>query len=207
MAAAVFVGARPGAGCDTATRGESGVTQLMEHLVVLLHNWISLVPDPFKHCAFSVDTAEAVVAYVYGQEQAKWWGAMDPASLPAVWHGEILDCMTACFFADSAAYDVVAYSNSYMMERDYCWGGICIEPQAHHWQGLLHCKFVAVAAVMGHAIGAEVEFDSQYRSGVVGLVSDDMPNRVVSCHPLPELGYGGVRSHGTADLSVRTVCS
>jgi hypothetical protein len=36
------------------------------------------------------------------------------------------------FFVDLAAYDAVAYSNSYVLERDYGWSGICVEPQAKH---------------------------------------------------------------------------
>jgi len=172
--------------------GGSGVAPRMEHLVAALRNWNALVPDPLKHGAFSVDTAEAVVAHVYGQEQANWWGGIGAASLPAAWHGEILqdwwvvtllDGMTAGFFVDLAAYDAVAYSNSYVLERDYGWGGICIEPQANHWKGLLHRKCVAVAAVVGHAIGAEVEFDNRYGSGHAGVVSDDMPNRDWSRKP------------------------
>jgi hypothetical protein len=169
--------------------GGSGVAPRMEDLVAALRNWNALVPDPLKHGAFSVDTAEAVVAHVYGHCQSYWWEGMGAASLPAAWHGEILqdwwvvtllDAMTGGFFVDLAAYDAVAYSNSYALERDYGWGGICIEPQANHWKGLLHRKCVAVAAVVGHAIGAEVEFDIQYGSGVAGVVSDDMPNRGAS---------------------------
>ena len=67
-----------------------------------------------------------------------------------------------------------------------------LEVSSQHWQGLLHCKCVAVAAVMGHAIVAEVVFDSQYWSGVMGLVTDDMPNRVESLKELDseELHWG-----------------
>jgi hypothetical protein len=152
-------------------------------------NWRALVPDALKHGTFSVEAAEAVVVHVYRQEQAKWWAGIGAASLPAAWHGEILqdwwvvtllDGMTGGFFVDLATYDAVAYSNSYVLERDYGWGGICVEPQAKHWKGLLHRKCVAVAAVVSDATGAAVEFDTQFEEGGAGIVSDDHPNKGAS---------------------------
>jgi hypothetical protein len=164
----------------------AGVAPQEEDLVRALLNWQALVPDALQRGAFSVEAAEAVVAHVYRQEQAKWWASMGAASLPAAWHAEILqdwwvvtllDGMTGGFFVDLAAYDAVAFSNSYVLERDYGWGGICVEPQSKHWKGLLHRKCVAVAAVVGHATGTAVEFDTRNEEGVAGIASDDHPNK------------------------------
>ncbi len=55
----------------------------MEDLVAALRKWTALVPDPLKHGAFSVHTAEAVVAHVYGHYQSYWWGAHIYVSSPS----------------------------------------------------------------------------------------------------------------------------
>lgn len=184
-----------------------------EDLVSALRNWRALAPDALKRGAFSVEAAEAVVAHVYRQQQARWWASVGAASLAAAWHAEILqdwwivtllDGMTGGFFVDLAAYDAVAYSNSYALERDYGWRGICVEPQANHWKGLLHRKCLAVAAVVGHATGAVVEFDSQHGSGVAGVVSDDMPNQGVS-HPGDKTREAHWGSEAPRRVSYRTV--
>lgn len=167
------------------------VQPLEADLVTALRNWRALMPDSSTHDTFNVKTAEAVIAHVYREQQAKWWTNTGAGAVASKWHAEILqdwwvvtlfDGMKGGYFVELAAYDAVAYSNSYVLERDYGWRGICVEPQANHWKGLLHRKCVAVAAVVGDETGGTVEFDSRQGNGVAGVVSDDTPNRV---------GHGG----------------
>ena len=104
---------------------------------------------------------------VYRERTAAWWATVGAQSIAAAWHAELLqdwwvvtlfDGMKGGFFVDLAAYDAVAFSNSHVLERDYAWQGICVEPQAHHWNGLLHRSCTVVAALVGQATGSLVKF-------------------------------------------------
>ena len=103
---------------------------------------------------------------VYRERTAAWWATIGAQSVAATWHAELLqdwwvvtlfDGMKGGFFVDLAAYDAVAFSNSHVLERDYAWQGICVEPQAHHWNGLLHRSCTVVAALVGQATGSLVK--------------------------------------------------
>ena len=50
----------------------------------------------------------------------------------------IFDGKQGGYFIELAAFDAIAHSNSLALERDYGWHGLCVEPNARHWEGLAH---------------------------------------------------------------------
>jgi hypothetical protein len=77
------------------------------------------------------------------------------------------------FFVDLAANDATTLSNTYILERDYGWNGLCIEPNPMYWYNLTHyrpnCKIVA--AVVGETRMEQVHF--LYQAGDHGGISGE----------------------------------
>lgn len=60
------------------------------------------------------------------------------------------------FFVDLAANHALLLSNTYLLERDYDWNGICIEPNWQYWNGLASLrKCTVVGAVGGSPLSSE----------------------------------------------------
>mmetsp|Transcript_17631 Transcript_17631/g.25734 ORF Transcript_17631/g.25734 Transcript_17631/m.25734 type:complete len:381 (-) Transcript_17631:200-1342(-) len=53
------------------------------------------------------------------------------------------------FFIDLAANHATSLSNTYHIEQDLDWNGICIEPNPQYWHSLSHRKCHVVGAVVG----------------------------------------------------------
>jgi hypothetical protein len=54
------------------------------------------------------------------------------------------------YFVDLAANHAVSLSNTYLLERDLQWHGLCIEPNPKYWEGHVHrSRCTTVAAVVG----------------------------------------------------------
>ena len=53
------------------------------------------------------------------------------------------------YFVDLAANDAVRISNTYAIETNLDWDGICLEPNSAYWNGLSYRKCHVVAAVVG----------------------------------------------------------
>ena len=76
------------------------------------------------------------------------------------------------YFVDLAANDATSLSNTYTLERDYQWKGLCVEPNPIYWYNLTHyrpnCKLVA--AVVGQHRMEKVHF--RYNAGDHGGIAD-----------------------------------
>jgi hypothetical protein len=174
------------------------------HLVAAMRDWQKLVGAELRERAFSVEAAEEVIAHVYRERLANWWVG---AGVSAAWHSELLqdwwvaklfEGMKGGFFVELATNDGVAGSNTYALERDYGWSGICIEPQARHWKGLLHRKCTVVAAVVSDVTGEEVTFNNRQGTGVAGVVSEDTANyEWMGCHALRGSNKSGSNRRGS----------
>ena len=80
------------------------------------------------------------------------------------------------FFVDLASNDATVFSNTYILERDYHWKGICIEANPVYWYNLSHyrpsCQLVA--AVVGDHRKDKVDFF--YAGDHGGLVGKEFDN-------------------------------
>jgi FkbM family methyltransferase len=52
------------------------------------------------------------------------------------------------YFIDLAANDAIALSNTYQLERNYGWQGVCIEPNPRYWDNLVRLRKCQVAAAV-----------------------------------------------------------
>ena len=69
------------------------------------------------------------------------------------------------FFLDLASNDATDLSNTYHLEQDYDWSGICFEPNPRYWRRLAVRKCTVVAAVVGAQKMQEVDFFMHDGSG------------------------------------------
>lgn len=80
---------------------------------------------------------------------------------------------TGGYFVDLAANDAVKISNTFALERDYHWRGLCIEPNARYWWSLAHRQCHVIGAVVGRQRLQEVQFKFPNRAaaqgGIVGF--------------------------------------
>lgn len=163
--------------------------------------------------AFNLEEAEEVIRAVYQGRLSDWWSSKGAYSWRARYHGELLqdwwvtnllDGLQGGFFVDLAAFDAVAYSNTFTLEEHLGWDGLCIEPMATHWEGLLRrrrrCQ--VVAAAVGGETGATVEFATRSpgrdegHAGVISLDTDNRPS---------EEQVGGAGQDGASRVLVETV--
>ena len=80
------------------------------------------------------------------------------------------------FFLDLASNDARKLSNTYALERQLDWRGICIEPNARYWFDYTRyrtCKLVA--AVVGHERMEKIDF-SYSRGEFGGIIKHGMDN-------------------------------
>lgn len=114
-----------------------------------------------------------------------------PPIVRGAWYGqELQDCVAATlhgfktdgYFVDLAANDAVTFSNSYTLEQQYGWRGLCIEPNPEYHIRLMQirsCEVIA-AAVSSREGQAFFEFGQQkhplgerfaYSHGVFGKLT------------------------------------
>lgn len=76
------------------------------------------------------------------------------------------------FFVDLASNDAVRISNTYALETQLDWNGICLEPNPVYWGGLAYRKCEVVAAVVGNQTMEEILFTfpkaKAPKGGIVG---------------------------------------
>lgn len=81
------------------------------------------------------------------------------------------------YFVDLASNDAVRISNTYALETNFNWRGICMEPNQVYWGGLAYRKCDVVAAVVGDKKMQEIEFnfpkDKAPKGGIVGIQFDN----------------------------------
>lgn len=80
------------------------------------------------------------------------------------------------FFVDLAANDAVWASNTFALEQNYNWTGICIEPNPYYWFRLSFRKCHAVGAMVGNVTKEQV--GAKFSNGPYGgIVSKDFDNK------------------------------
>ena len=86
------------------------------------------------------------------------------------------------YFIDLAANDATNLSNTFQLEKQLDWNGICIEPNPIYWTSLSHRKCHVVGAVVGKERMAEIQFrmypDLKKRApsgGIEGYVDPNIP--------------------------------
>jgi hypothetical protein len=86
------------------------------------------------------------------------------------------------YFIDLAANDATNLSNTYQLEKQLDWNGICIEPNPIYWTSLSHRKCNIAAAVVGKTRMEEVRFrmyaDLKKRApsgGIEGFIDPKIP--------------------------------
>jgi len=72
------------------------------------------------------------------------------------------------YFIDLAANNAVTLSNTFALERDYDWNGLCIEPNPEYWYNLAFRKCQTVGAMVGKNDDEEVTvvFAKKHLSGI-----------------------------------------
>lgn len=82
------------------------------------------------------------------------------------------------FFVDLASNDAVRISNTYALETQLDWKGICLEPNPVYWGGLAYRKCEVVAAVVGNQTMEEVHFTfPKAKSPKGGIVGGQFDNK------------------------------
>lgn len=81
------------------------------------------------------------------------------------------------FFVDLAANDATVLSNTYILERDYHWTGICIEPNPMYWYNLTHyrpnCQLVGAVVGAKRMDKVDFLFTAGDHGGIVGTNFDN----------------------------------
>lgn len=75
------------------------------------------------------------------------------------------------YFVDLAANDATTLSNTYSLEKNLGWTGLCIEPNPVYWSNLTYRDCQVVAAVVGNRRMEEMHFrfDAGDHSGIIGF--------------------------------------
>jgi len=84
------------------------------------------------------------------------------------------------FFVDLAANDATILSNTFALERDLNWGGLCIEANPIYWNRLSHrkCKVIgAVVAGKDRMQEVKFRFPGVRRAASGGIEREDFDNR------------------------------
>jgi FkbM family methyltransferase len=75
------------------------------------------------------------------------------------------------FFVDIGAYDGKDMSNTYLLEKEYNWKGICIEPNPRYFSKILECRTsINLDCAVYTNDNEEVEFIDDNNGGCSGLV-------------------------------------
>lgn len=98
----------------------------------------------------------------------------------------ILGCPHNGFFLELAAYEPEKISNSLMVERDFNWGGLCVEANPEKYAKFASRQCTLAGAAVGSPTDKEVTFDVHAEthdaqtyddSAFSGIVGDDMDNK------------------------------
>lgn len=85
------------------------------------------------------------------------------------------------YFIDLASNDPVKISNTYALETNYNWHGLCLEPNPAYWAGLAYRTCDVVGAVVGDTRMQEIHFRFPNRNGPQGgIVGGAFDNKEAS---------------------------
>lgn len=89
----------------------------------------------------------------------------------------LLSCKKNGFFIDLAANDAMLLSNTLMLERDFDWGGLCIEANPVYLDGLAKRKCTTIMAAVAAPTDMRVNFTfNPKKAWDGGIVSADTDN-------------------------------
>eukprot|EP00545_Synedropsis_sp_CCMP1620_P003705 CAMPEP_0119016280 /NCGR_PEP_ID=MMETSP1176-20130426/11912_1 /TAXON_ID=265551 /ORGANISM="Synedropsis recta cf, Strain CCMP1620" /LENGTH=275 /DNA_ID=CAMNT_0006969623 /DNA_START=168 /DNA_END=995 /DNA_ORIENTATION=+ len=84
---------------------------------------------------------------------------------------------TGLYFVDLAAHEAMYISNTYRLERDWNWNGLCIEANPEYWRDLTYRRCEVVAAVIGAEKMEEVNFQTTRDGALGGIEHKDFKNK------------------------------
>jgi hypothetical protein len=112
-------------------------------------------------------------------EQTRWFSQVRQDEVVS----RLLRYKRGGYFIDLAANDAVRISNTYALERDYAWQGLCIEPNPVYWSGLAYRSCDVVAGVVGESRMEPVQFKFPNRAGPQGgIVGARFDNKEASSY-------------------------
>jgi hypothetical protein len=110
-------------------------------------------------------------------QQARWFSQVRQDEIVST----LLHGKRDGYFVDLAANDAVRISNTYALETNFGWRGLCLEPNPMYWPSLAYRKCHVVAAVVGQQSMEEVQFKYPNRAGPQGgIVGKDFDNKEAS---------------------------
>lgn len=109
--------------------------------------------------------------------QAKWFSQVQQDLVVST----LLHHKRNGYFVDLAANDAVRISNTYALETNFGWQGLCLEPNPIYWPSLSYRKCHTVGAVVGAEAMRQVQFKYPNRAGPKGgIVGKDFDNKQAS---------------------------
>jgi hypothetical protein len=105
----------------------------------------------------------------------------------------LLRNLSGGYFVDLAANDATDLSNTFQLEQQHHWNGICVEPNPRYWRKLTYRRCHLAAAVVGKTRMEQVQFklhDGSRRApsgGIEGLGFDNDPNKPKTKDPAVSL--------------------
>lgn len=121
------------------------------------------------HVFVGADTSTTVSDESTQQQQQHWFSQARQDEVIA----GLLRNKTKGYFIDLAANDATTFSNTFALEREFGWTGLCIEPNPEYWYNLstLRTGSHVVGAVVGNRTGGSVHFrfDNGDHGGIVGF--------------------------------------
>lgn len=113
----------------------------------------------------------------------------------------LLSCKWGGYFVDLAANDAVHFSNTLMLERDYGWQGLCVEPNVDYYYGLTRRKCALVAAAIGSPTDSAVTFNMEgVHGGIVGF--DQTTNKTSLARELRTVALGELLERFNAPATI-----
>ena len=95
---------------------------------------------------------------------------------------ELLQNKRQGYFVELAANHPTELSNTYLLERDYDWNGLCIEPNWQYWNALASIrKCTVIGAVGGGTVSEVIKFRfhpfKRFIGAFGGIVGDNFDNK------------------------------
>jgi len=106
--------------------------------------------------------------------QSKWFSQARQDEVVAA----LLKDKRGGYFVDLAANDAIKISNTYALEKNFGWSGLCLEPNPTYWAGLSYRDCTTVSAVVGSERMQEIQFKFPNRAGPQGgIVGKQFDNK------------------------------
>ncbi|KAL7556850.1 hypothetical protein ACA910_016322 [Epithemia clementina (nom. ined.)] len=77
------------------------------------------------------------------------------------------------YFVDLAANDATHWSNTFALEQEYQWSGLCIEPNPMYWKNLSYRTCTVVGAIVGSPSDRNQEVFFRFNAGTHGGIADE----------------------------------